>query len=88
MGMECQKVVVLSDWGCWGSRPAGLQLEGDRYLHTGGWPLGESPSWPSGLDSVVRHTVVVVAAQCAGCWCSRLLLYGVSFGWMVKFCCA
>ena len=55
---------MLSYWGCWGSHPAGLQLEGDRCLHTGGWPLGESPSWPSGLEGVVRHTVVVVTAKC------------------------
>ena len=58
VGMGWQ-VVVLSDGGCWGSRPAGLRLEGDRYLHTGGWPLGESPSWPSKLDVVLIGCSVV-----------------------------
>ena len=47
------RVVMLSDGGCWGSRPASLRLAGDRYLHTGGWPLGESPSWPSRLGVVL-----------------------------------
>ena len=26
-----------------------------RCLHTGGWPLGESPSWPSGVLVIRRE---------------------------------
>ena len=45
-------------WGCWGSRPAGL-MGGGEVAVTSRWPLGVSPSWPSGLEGVVRHLVVV-----------------------------
>ena len=50
---------------------------GGRYLHTGGWPLGESPSWPSGVLVVGRRYGMWVERVPARCDIGRDMVYEI-----------